>query len=313
MSAGRQFGRAVKVLLGDVLLCEYDSEAGLRRGLDVRFKIDRAAVNQPQNSILEVWGLNQAARERISRKVFEAREQSYLRRRSLRTAQIRIIAGRPGAAQELSRDYVMNVTHDRDGADWKSTFTCQDGLLAWSESYVSESSDGTLDPIQAAQDFAKEYDLLNLATATTLPEAAPDAVAGGFTGIAGGVQMFGASHRVNSQLMSALNRRPVWQKGQWQWTRLDLAEITPAIELVEGATALSVSEPGQLGVRKVRAMLDPQIEISRQIFLRLNRVTPASPREVTSGPYRVDSVTYSGETRGPAWYADTTLRPTKIT
>ena len=59
-------------------------------------------------------------------------------------------------------------------------------------------------------------------------------------------------------------------------------------------------QPGENGIVEVRALLIPQLSPGRVVAL--------SSRE-TSGFYRVEKVTYQGDTRGQDWYADLELKP----
>lgn len=313
----RQFHRRIRVVLGSgavqTVLVDYDTSrptAEQERALDCRFTIERFSKPEPQPSRVSVWGLSATTRETLSRQIYEAREQSWRTQQALRVARLRVEAGRPNSNGVLSDDYVTDVTHGRDGADWRTDFVCQDGRLAWASAFVSESRSDTIDPIAYA---AKQQEALGLfggapvtpSSATMMPEVA----AGGFAGFQGGLSLFGAFQDQNRQLLSAIGYRPIWRRGVLQWTRPDLADLTPAVVLREGSptrasTLLYLSEAGAFGVRKAKALLDPQIEVSRQVILY-----DARDRLISQWPYRVDSVTYTGATREVGFYAEAILRP----
>ena len=287
-----------------LVVADYDSSRGSRqsRGLDVSFSIRRHSALEPQPSTVTIWGLAEETRDAISRAVAEAREQAYLTSTQLQTGVIRVSAGRPGdRLVEICSDQIVDVpTHERDGADWRTTIRAFDGRLPWAHGKVSETRSETVDPIEVARQ--QQISLgLQAGGDYTLAELAPDLVARGFTGYAGGITMFGAFVDQNQ----AVGLQARFSRGALVWYRADEAEIVPAVELVEGATLLHLDPPAAFGYRKAKALLNPLLEVGRQIFVR-------AARGQRLGPYRVDEVTYSGGTRETTWYADLSLRPTAL-
>ena len=313
----REWGRAVQVeiagagvLLGEWLrVADYDSSRpDQSRGLNVNFIIRRHSALEPQPSTVTIWGLSEQTRDAISRAVFEAREQAYLTSQQARTGVVRVRAGRPGAPLlELAADVLTDVPlHERDGADWRTTIQAADGRLPWAYGKVAETRSETVDPLEVARQQQIALGVNAAANGgATLAEYAPDLAARGFTGFAGGLTMLGAFVDQNQAVLNALGLTARFSRGQLVWYRADTAEIRPAVELVEGQTLLHLDPPAAYGFRRARAMLNPLLEVGRQIFLQV-----ASGARL--GPYRVDEVTYTGGTRDIAWYADLTLRPTSL-
>lgn len=303
----RQDGRACRVTLaGQVLLADFDtsrrrSGGRANRGLDVAFEITRTSSPDPQPSQVRVWGLSSRTRDILTRSVFEARERSYADATALQTAVVRVEAGRPGRVGVLSEDWIMETPlHERDGADWVTTLICQDGRLNWASAFVSESRSTTVDPAALARAQQEAQGVLG-SGADALLAVDPQLVAEGFGRLSGKAVSFGNT-RSNRQTLQLLNRTPIWQRGKIQWVRTDEPQGS-AVELVEGATLLSLSEPAAGGFRDALCLLDPELELGRQVTIRR-----AGGRRL--GPYRVDSVTYTGETAGVPWYAALKLRPT---
>ena len=219
---------------------------------------------------------------------------------------MRTIVGRPGSGLvEICSDQNVDVpTHERDGADWRTTIRAADGLLPWAHGKVSETRSETVDPIEVARQQQVQLGPQG-GGAYTLAEPAPDLVARGFTGYAGGLTRFGAFVDQNQAVLNAFGLQARFSRGALVWFRADEAEIAPAVELVEGATLLHLDPPAAFGYRRARAMLNPLLEIGREIFVRTSRGQRL-------GPYRVDEVTYTLGTRETAWYADMSLRPTSL-
>ncbi len=290
--------------LGAVLLVDFDSSrptATRQRGLDLSFRVDRASAPGPQRSTLTVLGLSASTRDLLSRVVAEAREQSYATAQALRSACVQIYAGRPGQTGLLADDWILDApVHRRQGADWSTELVCQDGRLPWADAFIAETTSTVTDPAAIARAQQKALGLLGEGAEAL--DFDPQLLAEHFGQVSGGVVSFGPP-RSNAQTLQALGRVPIFQRGKIQWTRPDVAQLVPAFRLVEGVTALSISPPGAYGWRTVRAILNPLLELGRQVFLRTR-----DGRD--HGPYRVSDVTYTGGTYGPEWYADLTLRPT---
>lgn len=313
-----EVGRAIQVEITgagvapgrSLLVADYDSSRwrGAERGLDVSFSVRRHSALEPQPSTITIWGLSEQTRDTISRAVEEAREQAYLTATQARTGVVTVRAGRPGVRLvEICSDQITDTPmHERDGADWRTTIQAADGRLPWAYGKVSETRSETVDPLEVARQQQIALGVqAQQAGDFTLAEFAPDLVARGFTGYAGGLTMFGAFVDQNQAVLNALGLQARFSRGQLVWYRADEAEIQPALELVEGSTLLRLDPPAAYGYRRGRAMLNPLIEVGRQIFVRRT-----SGQRL--GPYRVDDVTYTGGTRESAWYADFTLRPTSV-
>lgn len=298
-----QWGRRIQVLVGALEVANWRSDRPAY-SLDVAFSVTRHSRLEPQPSSITIWGLNSETREVISRSVAEAREQAYLTSQQVKTSFVTIRAGVSFAA-EIAYDAIIDLpAHERDGASWRTEIRAADGRLPWAHGWVSETRSDRVDPIEVA---TRQQEALGLASGqpgASLAEFAPDLVAQGFRGYAGGDALFGSFTDVNQAITGALGLRYRFSRGQIVWFRDDTAEIVPAIELEEGATLLSWEPPAAFGFRKVRALFDPRLEVGRQVFLRIGGKR--------AGPYRVDEATYSGATRAVEWYADLLLRPTSL-
>lgn len=310
-----QRGREIRVTLsgpggagGAVVLTDYDSSRGVEsaRGLDVDFVAQLYSEPQPQPLEVVVFGLAARVRDQLSEVVESARELAYRTRTATRVGQVRVEAGRPGLRALLAAAEIYEVDHARDGADWRTVIRGADGRAAWASGFVSGSVSGFTDPTRAAAALQRSLGITVDEAGTTTAGAAPDLVAQGFAGFAGGFDagLFGASAAANQRMLGALGRRPIWVRGQLRWTRPDLADLRPAVVLREGATLLELGKPGEYGVRTARAQLDPLFEPGRQVLLVRPGGTPLAPY-----PFRVDGVRHRGSSYAEPWDSELTLRP----
>lgn len=309
MATRLQYHRSLLIRVGDVVLTDFDSSrpGPLRnRGLDGSSSVTLLSGPEPQPSTTTVYGLAADRIEAIAQVMREARERAFLARQVLRVGRIQVAAGRPGFASVIADHEIVDLETGLVGADRFITIQARDGRLAWADSFVTSTTSPYFDPTDAARALAHQLGIETQTGAATTSTTRPD-LAGGFTGFAGGADrgLFGASAGANQRLLSSLGIRPVYVRGAVRWVRPDLADLVPAVELVEDATLLWLDPPGELGVRKARALFDPLFEPGRQVFLRAR-----TGKTLTPTPYRVDSVVHEVSTsEDQNWTSSLVLRP----
>ena len=291
-------GRACKITLGgSIVLADFSTERR-ERGLRCAFEITKTSTADPQTSVVRVWGLSRRTRDILTRAIAEAREKSYEEASALQTAKVRVEAGQPGRTGVLSDDWIIETpTHSRDGADWVTTLSCQDGRVKGEGFFVSETVSTEPSPAATARSIEKAAEILGEEGAQALD---PQLAIEGFGRMSGSLTSFGAPN--GTQVLQTLGITPIWQRGQLVWVRTDAPQGF-ALRLTEGRSLLTLSEPAAYGYREGTAILDPEIELGRQIWISRDRGSDL-------GPYRVDTVTYTGDTDSIDWYAKIKLRPT---
>lgn len=306
-----QWDRRLRVEVDGAVVVDFDTSrpgAATNAGLDADVSATLLSGPEPQPSTTTIYGLAKPRIEAIAAVVLRAREQAFASRQVLRVGRVRVFAGRPPTAALLVDHEIVEVATGRSGADTYLRIEARDGRVAWSDSFVTTSTSPFYDPTDAARAFAARLGITTDPAAASVSTSSerPDLV-GGFAGFAGGADrgLLGSSAGANQRLLSAVGRRPVWVRGELRWVRPDLADLTPAVELLESSTLLWLDPPQERGIRRAVALLDPLFEPGRQVWLRRKTGGLLVPT-----PFRVESVVHTASTtRDDGWTSDLVLRP----
>lgn len=294
----------------ELVVVNYDPARSLRqRGLDCAFTGRFHLELAPQPFTFTTWGLALDRRDRISRMVEEAQEQSFRQRTFLRAGRLKVAAGRPDAFGPICDSVVTDVVHEKDGADWRTTFTAIDGRLEWEQGFVNESA-------VADQDLSTVRSILE-ASDKVLAGAEPEAAfRAAFpellqrTGPAGknatGLYMFGPSRDLNKQYLDRLGLKMFWNAGKLRCIKADGYTTDPAVVLQDGRTLLWASKSGR-GFYKFRALLDHRLMPGRQVHLR-----DVAGKPLGAAAYRVEEATMTGSTFDQTYYVQGVLRPSAL-
>jgi len=135
------WGRRVRVTLDDgdsgVLIADHYPDRD--DGLHVSVETELTLTLTPQPCRVVVWGLSAERRALLTAKQKTALNTAWLTRKTRNIGRIRVEAGRLGAFGVTFVGVLMKIEHARDGADWRTTITAQDGRLEWANARVTES------------------------------------------------------------------------------------------------------------------------------------------------------------------------------
>ncbi len=305
-----QWGRRLLVELDGVIVCDYDDSrgAGALAGLDCSFAVTKHTRLEAQPATVTVYGLNKETRDALDRRRDEALDTAYRTRSARRMGRVRVTAGRPTANGLLADHEVMDVRHHRDGADWRTEITAEDGRIQWRSAFVSESASGNVDLSTIEQVIAAAVPVLEGKSPPDVFQAAfPELLSR--TGVGGyeqGFVMFGPSIDQNQDLLSLLGLRAFWNNGQLTYVRADQPLLDEALELVEGATVLDAQSESR-GFVRITCLLDHRIEPGRQVVLLREDGTPYGGAPT----YRVEQVEHTGSVWATEWHSVAVLRPTR--
>lgn len=321
LSSTVQWGRRLRVTLTmggedeDLVVCDYDdsrAEAGgaASSGLDASFAVTRHTLIEPQPLKVQVWGLSRERRERLTRQANEALERAYRTRSVRRIGRVAVEAGRPGGSFGLLLSAeAMEVRHHREGADWRTEITAQDGRLAWKSGFVSESATGNTDLLTIEEILRAAIPVLEgEEPADAFRAAAPELLQRkGYDGPSEGFVAFGPWAASNEDILQVLGLRSFWNSGRLITVGANELALTEAIELVYGSTLLRADTVAR-GYVEADALLDHRLEPGRQVILRREDGTQYG----LSATYRIDQVEHRGSSWSQEWMSAMVLRPTGL-
>lgn len=303
-----QWGRRVRITLDDgdsgVLVADHYPDRD--DGLHVSVETDLTLTLTPQPCRVTVWGLSSERRALLTAKQRTALNTAWVTRKTRNIGRIRVEAGRLGAFGTCFVGVLMKVEHARDGADWRTTITAQDGRIEWANARVSES-------VAPGVDLADFEAVLRASEETLLGKEPFAAFAGQFEGLlqkksVGGYEqgfaLMGNSIEQNQRLADALHLEPFWAFGRWIYVPRGRSTSDPAVRLVRDRTLWSDSE-GERGYRTVTAPLDHRHMPGRQVQLR-----EEDGRDIGAAAYRIESVRRVFSTWDQSWNDAMALRPT---
>lgn len=296
--------------MDDVQICDYDDSRGIgaSAGLDCAFGVTKHTRLEAQPARVTIYGLAADVRHALDRRRDEAMDTAYRERSIRKIGRVKIQAGRPEEFGPLADHEIMDIRHHRDGGDWRTEITAQDGRIAWRTGFVSETASGNVD-------LSTQEAIINAAIPILEGKAPADVFQAAFpellskTGVGGheqGFVMFGASIDENENLLQLLGLRAFWNNGQLVYIPADQPGFDFAVELVEGQTVLEAQSEAR-GYVRVTCLMDHRIEPGRQVVLRREDGTLYAGAPT----YRVEQVEHSGATFSAEWQTVAVLRPTR--
>lgn len=308
MSAVVQWGRRVRVTLDDgtsgVLVADHYPDRS--DGLHVSAEIELNTTLAPQPCRLEVWNLSAERRARLSAVQDLALETAWATRKARRIGRLRIEAGRLGAFGVCFAGIIMEIRHDPDGADWRTTITAQDGRIEWANARVAET-------IAPGVELA-DYEATLRASEQVLLGGEPfEAFVGQFAGLVQakatkgyeqGFALLGNSIQHNQLLCEALGLEPFWHLGRFIYVPRGRSTSDPAIEYVRGSTLLAEARTSR-GFRTARTLLDARALPGRQVQL-----FEPDGKPIGTAAYRIDALKRRFATWDRTWEDALSLRPT---
>lgn len=303
-----QWGRRVRVTLDDgatgVLIADHYPDRD--EGLHVSVEALLTTTLTPQTCTVTVWGLSAERRTLLTAKQREAVALAWETRTVRRIGRIKVEAGRPDAFGTTFVGMIMEIKHTRNGADWRTTITAQDGRLQWANARVQES-------IVPGIELADYEKVIRASEEALLGKVPFEAFAAQWKGLAEvksvqgfeqGFAVMGQSIPQNQRLCDALHLEAFWYQGALIYVPRGRSTSDPAVELVRDVTLWAETETTR-GYRSVTATLDHRLTPGRQVLLREEDGKPIGARA-----FRIDACRRSFSTFDSAWHDTLSLRPT---
>jgi hypothetical protein len=253
--------------------------AGVYQWSDLRvvFEVKRNLNRHPDPAQITVYNLSRAHRAAFSQ-----------------GDPIVLVGGYTGAAGMIFSGQLMELSVQRDGTEWATTFVCRDGDAAW-KSYISTGFNASTPLTTAVQYIASRMGL-------TVAQSSLAQLSGIST--QGRLAHVGLAPDAMSKLLEPRGFRWLLQDGALVIIPNDGSTYEDAVVLSPQTGLIGSPEP----------MTDKKIKGKTQTFhrLRLNALlqpslTPGRKLQLVSeqytGIYRVDAVVHRGDSRGQDWYS----------
>lgn len=259
-----------------------------RPTLRVQFEITKTLRKAPNEAKLAIYNLSLEKRQALQDRDVPCRLVcGYLQADEVVRGTHQIFLG--------SLDYSRSTL---DGTDWITTLQSSDGGREFRTARINTSLRG---PVRVADALRQAAESLGLALGNVQQKIAEGGIRAAFDELQSGIVLSGKADQQLDKLVRSLG---------YEWSSQDgeLLLLGPN-ETIDGTTArvlgsrtglIGTPEPGENGRVKARSLILPDLGPG-------NRVKVES-REI-DGFYKVDSVTYRGDTWGADWYADLELRP----
>lgn len=275
------FNRDLVINAGGLQIATRDPDTALARPtLRVVFKIIRALAKDPNSAEISIYNLSAESRAKLQEKDIPTTVEA-------------------GYVGNISR--IFGGTLDfggsfKEGDDWITRVQSGDGSKAFRTARVNRSLKGPISPGQVLK-IAGEALGLPLGNLT-------DAVSKGsqrasLKEFANGVMLSGKSEQVFDKIVKAMGFDWSIQDGQIQ-VLAPKDTVGDVIVLERSSGLIGTPSPGDKGVVKARSLLQAELAPGRKVEYR--------SREV-NGFFKVQKVTFTGDTWAPGWFADLETSP----
>lgn len=256
-------------------------ESGFNPTLRIVFKITKSIQPEPNTADIEVWNLSKESRSLVDGAKLP----------------VRLLVGYGTELFFLFGGDVLHAASQKQGVDWVTKLHLQDGGKKYRGARINVSlAPGTAlgDAMQIAAS-AIGVPTGNLATHLTN-------IRGGLEKFSKGLVLSGKAEEQFDKLAQLGGYEWSIQDGQLQVLGPDELAPGQAVSLSANSGLVGTPEVGDKGLLKARALLQPGLTPGRLVVMESQSV---------QGPYRIQKVSYSGDSGGQDWYADIEATPRK--
>lgn len=266
--------------------------AGIKvTSLRMAFKITKDLTATPNKLDLQIWNLSEASRANIQ----------------TASADVKFIAGYRGAEETLFSGQATIINHTKNGPDWITHLESGDGVFAGRLNRINENfAPGT--PLTEA--FKKVAASTGLAIGNTFDEIKKGNVRNALTQWSKGAIISGVALEEAHKLAKTLGYEMSVQDGALQVIEkgktvgVDVVLLNAATGLV-GSPEIGEKNAANAAkarhVIKARSLIQQRLVPGRQVNLDSLRI---------KGFFRIEKVTFVGDTHDTPWYADLEMTAT---
>ncbi len=245
--------------------------------LDIQFNVVRSLKKDPNTCELTIYNLTESHRRQLQ---------------GLRRVGVRLEAGYEGRMFMVYSGDLRNVHTERNGPDFATKITSGDGERALRGRRINRSHAPGVDLSSVLSDAART---LGVGIGNALEAVRSGDLEGAGRRFTEGVVMSGpASEELDGMLTSAGFEWSI-QDGNLQVLQRGRALAGTAVRLAPDTGLIGTPTVSAKGVVSAKALLVPDLFPGRKVLFESVGAT---------GLYRVEKVTYQGDTRGTDWYAD---------
>lgn len=278
---GELFNRTFDLNLGGTSISSDSVDGTANDMLRCVFKIERGNDASANTAEISVYNLAEQTRSRVAEKGIET-----------------ILAvGYSGRSSVIFRGKLEAGQNKREGVDWATTFQSTDGGRELRQARINKS----FKTVSVTEAFQSVASALGVGLGNAIDKISEGNKRGTITDFANGLVLSGSARAELDRLVRTFGLDWSIQDGQIQLLGpRDAIEPGDAIVLDSDRGMIGSPESGEDGIVEVRSLLIPQLTPGRVVKLSSLQV---------SGFYRVENVSYQGDTRGSDWFADLELKP----
>ncbi|TAK31003.1 MAG: hypothetical protein EPO40_06315 [Myxococcaceae bacterium] len=276
------FNRAWRLQVGTLLLSQRDAQG--QTGLAAAFKVTKSlATARAGTASITVYNLPPA----LSREIADLPRRSTF---------VSIDAGYVGGISRLFTGDLRKATPSREGADWKMEVEAGDGVHARRTARVSRafapgtSLDGAADALATA---------LGVGVGNARAAFAGARLAGQASAFADGVTLHGTASEELTRLCNGAGL--IWSIQEGQLLVLPIGGTLDRTAIRLAADSGMIESPAFVDRRTVKAkcLIQPGLVPGQRVVV---------DSRLVQAELRVSEVTFAGETEGPSWEAELTLK-----
>lgn len=278
---GELFNRAFSINLGGTRVASETTDGKRNELLRVQFQVELSRAKSANTAEVAVYNLAEQTRARVAEKDILTE----------------IEAGYSGQSSVIFRGKLDAGKSVRDGVDWVTSFQSTDGGKELRQSRINTS----FKKASVLEVFKTVASSMGVGLGNAVEKLAAGNVRGAMTQFANGIVLSGPSQKELDRLAKTFGYSWSIQAGQLQLLGPgDAIEPGDAIVVDSRHGMVGSPESGENGVVEVRSLLIPHLTPGRVVALSSEQI---------SGFYRVEKVTFQGDTHGTDWYADLELKP----
>lgn len=254
-------------------------------GLRMAFKIEKDLTKDPNKCDVQIWNLSDFSRSKIQTK----------------SAHVVVTAGYKGETEKLFDGQVTTINHTKQGPDWVTHLQSGDGVFASRGARVNENFAPGTPLIDAMKTIASKT---GLALGNVLDEVKKGNVRNALTQWSKGAVISGVAIEEAHKLAQTMGYELSVQDGALQLAAKGSTVGTEVVRLAAETGLIGSPEIGEKDatnaltarhIVKARSLIQQRLMPGRKVLLDSLRL---------KGFYRIEKVTFIGDTRDTAWYAD---------